>query len=395
MTDEEGNPLDGRLRQRGDSHPTGTGRAVATRAPTPTARYSVDGLLREDLPRRVLDRRASYAGEFYDDVQSIDDGTTSTSPQGRPSTASTRSSRLPPTSPGRSLIRTVSPSRSSASWPGVSIGAVWEDYAIGFAEPNDDGDYGVDSLIPGTYRLEFDAFTTPNGGHEFWDDQPSLELAQDIVVTDKGQVLEGYDAVLEEGQYPSAVENLTAPSISGSAVVGQTLTATPGTWNLAATTFRYQWWAGTTPVGADLPTYSPTAADVGKTITVTGVGSVAGLGSAAATSAPTAAVTGGAVPQQPTPPAALHVVNLKLPVIKGTLEVGRRARVTPGRWNPADVTLTYQWFVGGKRIVKADKRKVTLKEKWVGKRLKVVVVAKAGSYLATKVTTQRSSKIKP
>lgn len=254
----------------------------------------------------------------------------------------------------------------------------------------------MDRLIPGTYRLEFDAFTTPNGGHEFWDDQPSLELAQDIVVTDKGQVLEGYDAVLEEGQYPFAVENLTAPSISGSPVVGQTLTATPGTWNLAATTFHYQWWAGTTPVGTDLPTYSPTAADVGKTITVTVLGSVAGLGSAAATSAPTAAVTGGAVQQQPPPPpAALHVVNLKLPVIKGTLEVGRRARVTPGQWNPTDVTLTYKWFVGGKRIVKADKRKVTLKEKWVGKRLKVVVVAKAGGYLATKVTTQRSSKIKP
>ena len=157
---------------------------------------------------------------------------------------------------------------------------------------------------------------------------------------------------------------------------------------------HYQWFAGTTPVGAGAPTYSPTAADVGKTITVTVVGSVAGLGSAAATSAPTAAVTATAVTPPP-PPALEQIANLKLPVIKGTLEAGRRARVTTGRWNPAEVDLTYRWFVGGKRIAKSDNRKLLLKEKWVGKRLRVKVVATADGYLKSTVVTQRSAKIKP
>ena len=215
------------------------------------------------------------------------------------------------------------------------------------------------------------------------------------MISEAGEVQDGFDAVLVDGQYPSDVANLTPPAISGSPVVGQTLTASPGTWNLAATTFHYQWFAGTTPVGADAPTYSPTAADVGKAIKVTVTGSVAGLGSAAATSAPTAAVTATAVtPPPPPPPALKQIANLKLPVIKGTLEVGRRARVTTGRWSPAEVDLTYRWFVGGKRIAKSDQRKLVLKEKWVGQRLRVKVVAKADGYLTTKVLTQRSAKIK-
>ncbi len=278
----------------------------------------------------------------------------------------------------------------------------WDDVGIAFADDSDNGDYDLGGLSPGTYRLEFFSFRIEDedgnvigvNADEYWNDQPSLELAADIVVTEKGEVQNGFDAVLVDGQYPSEVENLTPPAISGSPTVGQTLTASPGTWNLAATTFHYQWFAGTTPVGTDTPIYAPQAADVGKTITVTVVGSVAGLGSAAATSAPTAAVTGASTPPLPPPPGAKQVANLKLPVIKGTLEVGRRARVTTGLWSPAVVDLTYRWFVGGKRIAKSDKRKLELKEKWVGKRLRVKVIAKADGYLTTTVLTQRSAKIK-
>ena len=248
--------------------------------------------------------------------------------------------------------------------------------------------------------MEFDAFDEiPQGiseaAHEFWNDQPSLELAQDVVVTSAGQVLEGYDAVLVRDQYPNEVENVTAPAITGNPVVGQALTASPGTWNLTATTFRYQWFAGSTPVGTNAPAYAPTAADVGKTITVTVLGSVAGIGSAAATSAPTAAVT--APPTPPTPPTPppptptqQKVVNVEKPVIKGTIEVGHRARVTAGQWTPAAVTLSYKWFVDGERIANAVKRTLLLKEKWVGQRLRVKVTAKADGYLKSAVVTKRS-----
>jgi hypothetical protein len=65
------------------------------------------------------------------------------------------------------------------------------------------------------------------------------------------------------------------PTITGTAVQGQTLTATPGTWTAADATFTYQWQrcdaagANCVPVaGATASTYAVTAADVGTTLNV-------------------------------------------------------------------------------------------------------------------------------
>ena len=84
---------------------------------------------------------------------------------------------------------------------------------------------------------------------------------------------------------------------------------------------------------------------------------------------------------------------MKKPAIKGSLEVGTKARVTHGVWNPASVVLTYRWFVGGKLVAKADGARLLLKEKWAGKRLRVKVVAKADGYLKTADLTKRSPQI--
>ena len=102
----------------------------------------------------------------------------------------------------------------------------WDDVGIAFADDTDNGDYDLGGLSPGTYRLEFFSFRIEDdegniigiNADEFWNDQPTLELAQDIVISEAGEVLTGYDAVLEDGQYPSDVENLTPPAISGSPV---------------------------------------------------------------------------------------------------------------------------------------------------------------------------------
>ncbi len=61
-----------------------------------------------------------------------------------------------------------------------------------------------------------------------------------------------------------------SPTVSGTAALGRTLTATSGTWGAGATpTFTYQWRRGTTPIaGATSPTYAVTAADLGSTLSV-------------------------------------------------------------------------------------------------------------------------------
>jgi hypothetical protein len=65
------------------------------------------------------------------------------------------------------------------------------------------------------------------------------------------------------------------PTVTGNALQGQTLTATPGTWTAADATFTYQWQrcdaAGANCVavaGATASTYAVTPADVGATLNV-------------------------------------------------------------------------------------------------------------------------------
>ena len=87
--------------------------------------------------------------------------------------------------------------------------------------------------------------------------------------------------------------NISLPTILGTAQVGQSLTASGGTWNNAPTSFLYQWnRAGAAIAGAAAPTYAPVAADVGSTLTVSVIAANASGASAPATSIATATVTG-------------------------------------------------------------------------------------------------------
>jgi len=93
------------------------------------------------------------------------------------------------------------------------------------------------------------------------------------------------------GGLPAAPVNTVAPTITGTAQVGQTLTAAPGTWTGRETpALSYQWNVGGDPVlGATGSTYIPAAADEGEAVTVTVTGrNWAGV--ASVTSAATAAV---------------------------------------------------------------------------------------------------------
>jgi hypothetical protein len=90
--------------------------------------------------------------------------------------------------------------------------------------------------------------------------------------------------------------NVTAPTISGTAQVAQTLTATAGTWKNTPATLTYQWQhcdaagANCVPIaGATTQTYVVQAADLGSTLRVAETATNT-LGSAASASAQTAVV---------------------------------------------------------------------------------------------------------
>lgn len=118
----------------------------------------------------------------------------------------------------------------------------------------------------------------------------------------------------------------TIPAISGTAEVGQTLTATTGTWTDSPTSYHFAWsvcdgtGAACVPVGgATAKIYTIPATDVGHTIRVT-VTAKNSSGSASATSAATAVVppsgcpTGTGTIQVATlaPPAQLDIQGAKV-----------------------------------------------------------------------------------
>jgi Glycoside hydrolase family 44 len=134
--------------------------------------------------------------------------------------------------------------------------------------------------------------------------------------------------------------NTVAPAIGGSTLVGQTLTATPGTWNPAPATYTYQWQrcdtAGANCVdisGATAPTYTITAVDLNARVQVV-VAAANGGGIATALSIPTA-VIGAAAAQKPT----LKVA----PVISGLATVGSTLTATDGTWDNAPTTFIRSW----------------------------------------------------
>lgn len=76
--------------------------------------------------------------------------------------------------------------------------------------------------------------------------------------------------------------NTDAPIVSGTAVVGQNLSTTNGTWTNSPSTFSYQWYRGATLIsGATNSTYTLVQADAGNTSNITCVVTATNAGGSA------------------------------------------------------------------------------------------------------------------
>ncbi len=167
---------------------------------------------------------------------------------------------------------------------------------------------------------------------------PSTTYHYRLVAQNASGTTYGYDYTLTTaapGASPPA--NTAAPTVSGTADQGQTLTANPGTWSPAATAYAYQWQrstdGGTTWAnigGATAATYSPGAGDGNAYVRVVVVASnTSGQGSA----------TSGSVG-----PVTLEVpVNVTAPSVTGTTMQGQSLATDSGTWSPAATAYTYQW----------------------------------------------------
>src|SRR4051794_804239 len=135
-----------------------------------------------------------------------------------------------------------------------------------------------------------------------------------------------------------APANTALPTVTGTAQVGQTLTASPGSWTgTAPIAFAYQWrrcdQTCTDIGGSAAQTYVPVSADIGLTLRVA-VTATNSAGTATATSAATAAVQA--------PPSA--PANTTPPLVTGTPRVGQTLTASTGGWTGTQpLSYAYQW----------------------------------------------------
>jgi sugar lactone lactonase YvrE len=171
-----------------------------------------------------------------------------------------------------------------------------------------------------------------------------------------------------------------APTPTGTNKQGQTLTATPGTWANAPTTFAYGWErcnaAGTACnaiPGAHAAAYTLTSDDAGGTIrslvTATNVS-----GATTVASNPTAVI----IPQPP--------VGTAAPAIAGTATNLQTLAASPGSWTNTPTKFAYQWDdcgasgAGCSAIAGATSSTYTLAFSDVADTIRVVITAtNAGS----------------
>jgi hypothetical protein len=156
--------------------------------------------------------------------------------------------------------------------------------------------------------------------------------------------------------------NLTLPSVGGSALEGQTLSADPGSWGGGPpATFSFQWQrcdssgGGCGAIGgANGTSYPLGAGQVGATFRVT-VTAANKNGSTVATSAASGVVAALQPPATTptttttTPPTTTTTTttgtftNTVAPSLSGSASVGATLRINPGSWTPAPSGYRYAW----------------------------------------------------
>ncbi len=194
----------------------------------------------------------------------------------------------------------------------------------------------------------------------------------------------------------SAPSNTAAPTVTGTATQGSTLTASNGSWTGSPSGYTYQWQdcnsSGGSCVnisGATSQTYTLQASDVGDTLRAAVTASNS-YGNATANSA----VTGVVQPSGSAP------TNTSAPTVSGITTQGSNLTTTNGSWTGSPSGYTYQWqdcnSSGGScvNISGATSQTYTLQASDVGDTLRAAVTA-SNSYGNATANSAQTAVIQP
>lgn len=180
---------------------------------------------------------------------------------------------------------------------------------------------------------------------------------------------------------PKALTAAPTPTITGTAAVGQTVTAHAGTWGPAPVALSYQWKRGGAPIaGATAATYAVAESDAGQTLSVAVTGAKTNYTSATKVSAATAMVAGGTM----TP---------ATPKISGTPTVGEKLTATVTGWAPSSATFTYQWKRNGAVITGSTSAVRLLTANDAGAKLTVTVTATKPGFISLSATSAATATV--
>lgn len=265
------------------------------------------------------------------------------------------------------------PATNSPIYPsGIAVDAsdnVYFNDANGYLERVDP--FGTLSVIAGN-GLSPDVRVAPNPGpatstHVFGEEGVAVDAGGTVYMSDFQYVV--------KLQAP-ALTTVT-PTVTGTARVGDTLTAHVGTWGPGTVALRYQWLANGSPItGATNPTYSATPSVYGRALSVRVSGYEDGYSATPATSTPSAKVALGII------------TELSRPYLSGDLMVGHTLTVHPGTWAPSGVTLHYRWLRDGRvftRITTTPQYRLTRTD--LGHRISAQVIVTKWGYTSRAATT--------
>lgn len=253
--------------------------------------------------------------------------------------------------------------------------------AVEYADTDAAGHYDLGGLAAGTYRIEFeDGANDPTYASEFYQNQPSVLVAQNVAVGPAGATTSGINAelalestitgtVTDVGNAPLEAATAYAYVQAGAQWDFADYAATDAAGNytfdgLTAGTYRiefeyesgqdyfYEYWN------------NQGSFDEADDIAV-------GTG---------AAITGKNAQLVLDEHEIKYLEGVTIPMISGTLQVGNTLTVTAGTWTPADITATYQWFRDEGPIAGATASTYTLTAADEGKTLVVLVNASKPGY---------------
>lgn len=221
---------------------------------------------------------ATYVLQVADEGQAIT-VTVTASKSGYTSGTATSASVTPSSGSGGTLTNTVLPAISGTASMGQTLTT----------------SNGTWSATPDSYTYQWKrAGSAISGATSSTYGVQAADVGQAVTVTVtaiKATYTSGVATSASVTPTAGTLTNSTAPTITGTATVGQTLTAGNGTWSATPDSYTYQWKrSGSNISGATSSTYLLVTTDIGNTITVTVTAVKAGYTSASATSAATGTV---------------------------------------------------------------------------------------------------------